>query len=162
MRPVGARFPAAVAALLLLATAPNAAADEIEASLAEVEGRIYVAVNDYRESRGQKALTLDDGVSAVARTHSEEMARGTAGFGHDGFNARAGRIMERLPVKALAENIAKSTRTPSEVGERAVPNWITSDVHRNNIENRHQVTGVGAAMSEDGTIYVTQIFVRTQ
>jgi uncharacterized protein YkwD len=162
VRPSRARPFAAVVALLLLGASHGAVAGDPGAALAEIEARIYAAVNEHRESRGQNRLTLDDGVSALARTHSEEMARGESGFGHDGFEARAGQIGKRMTVLAAAENIAKSSRSPSEIGAQAVPNWLTSKVHRKNIESRHQVTGVGAARSEDGTIYVTQIFVRTR
>jgi uncharacterized protein YkwD len=152
----------AIALFATLTWAPTAMAADAEPSLSDVEEQIFVAVNAHRAAAGLPELELDADVANIARAHSEAMARGEISFGHANLKTRTGRIMALRPIGAVAENISSHTRKPSAVAEKALENWLASDVQRVNIENDHQLTGVGAAVSEDGTVFLTQIFVRTR
>lgn len=99
-------------------------------------------------------------IACLARTHSEAMASGRVGFGHRGFDERAATIAETIPYSAAAENTSRHERDPATVPAAALTAWLASDGHRKNLEGDYDLTGVGAARSRDGTLYLTQIFVR--
>ncbi len=48
---------------------------------------------------------------------------------------------------------------PAEVPDAALKKWLGSEVHRKKIEGEYDLSGVGVAVSEDGTWYLTQLFV---
>lgn len=62
------------------------------------------------------------GLNAIARKHSEDMARGKVGFGHDGFgqrNAMANKAIKHM--HGFAENVAYGPTT----GKQVVTLWKT-------------------------------------
>lgn len=142
----------------LLASGPSAA-DGVEEPLAELELRIADAVNAHRAARGLHELARSDVVAALAHRHSAAMAEGRVGFGHDGFEARATRIAEALPLARAAENIFRSTPRNDDLAAIALERWLGSRVHMENLEGAFDVAGVGAAQASEGDVYVTQIFV---
>ncbi len=127
--------------------------------LAAIEREVLARVNRYRKSEGLPALTSDARISEIARGHSREMADGRTGFGHGGFKNRTRVVASRLPYKRVAENVSRHKRDPREVPTVAVESWVDSRGHRRNIEGPFAVTGIGAALGPDGSIYLTQLFV---
>ena len=127
--------------------------------LAGIEREVVTRVNRYRKSEGLPALKADARVAEIARGHSRAMAAGRTGFGHGGFKGRSQAVDSRVPYKRVAENVARNSRDPREVPARAVERWVDSWGHRRNIEGPYAVTGVGAAIAPDGSIYLTQLFV---
>ena len=114
-------------------------------------------VNQYRQSKGLSALTLNKVISAEAEKHSQNMASGRVDFGHDGFSSRIQRISTQLgPAKLSAENVALGNLSAKQV----VTNWINSPAHRENMEGNYTLTGIGTATNKKGVIYFTQIFIR--
>jgi len=95
------------------------------------EQRVFELVNIERTSRGLQALAWHDGLAAVARAHSADMAN------RDFFNhiCPSGTLpWDRMRAAGIhfgvaAENIAMGHRTPEEV----ISAWMDSQGHRENI-----------------------------
>lgn len=134
---------------------PAPVADDFGSMEAEVVRR----VNQYRVSHRLRALRYDAQLAAVARVHSEDMARGQAPLGHDGFTGRANAVEKFLAFKEIAENVAMNNYAHARTVAVAMNGWLKSPHHRENIEGRFDVTGVGIARARDGTYYYTQLFV---
>jgi uncharacterized protein YkwD len=113
-------------------------------------------VNEYRAEMGKPALKQNETVEKIADQHSFNMARGRAGFGHDGFEARNKELGKKLGgIKAMAENVAYGKLSAA----RVVDMWLGSAGHRKNIEGNYNTTGIGISKAENGQLYFTQIFV---
>ncbi|HJQ67136.1 MAG TPA: CAP domain-containing protein [Gemmatimonadales bacterium] len=124
-----------------------------------MEAEVVRRVNQYRVSHRLRALRYDAQLAAVARVHSEDMARGQAPLGHDGFTGRANAVEKFLAFKEIAENVAMNNYAHARTVAVAMNGWLKSPHHRENIEGRFDVTGVGIARARDGTYYYTQLFV---
>ena len=128
--------------------------------LARIEREVVTKVNRYRSKEGLKPLSSDPRVAEIARGHSRAMAAGKSGFGHGGFGDRSKAVAGKIPYSHVAENVAHYSRRPSaEIPGIAVERWVASRGHRRNIEGAFALTGVGAALAADGSVYLTQIFV---
>ena len=127
--------------------------------LAGIEREVLTRVNRYRKSEGLPALAADARVAEIARGHSRAMAAGRTGFGHGGFSGRSRAVDTRVPYKRVAENVSRHRRDPRDIPAVAVERWVDSRGHRRNIEGPYAVTGVGAAVGSDGSVYLTQLFV---
>lgn len=125
-----------------------------------LESRTYELVNEYRKARGFAPLAYDTRIAAVARRHSEDMAAGRVPAGHDGFETRQRAISKTIPLKGIAENVGVNDYPPSRTVRATVSGWLKSRGHRENIEGRYGLTGVGIARDARGAYYYTQIFVR--
>ena len=125
-------------------------------ALSNMETNIVAEVNKYRQSKGLPALQVNSIIATEAALHSQKMARHQVSFGHDGFDGRMSRINSRLDgSKASGENVAEGVMTAYDV----VQQWLGSKVHRENIEGRYNLTGVGVSRDTRGNIYYTQIFI---
>lgn len=113
-------------------------------------------VNQYRKTKGLAPLQMQLVITAESYKHSKNIATGKTSFGHDGFEQRATRVMKQISQSnAIAENVAYGKFSAQEVVNR----WIQSKGHRENIEGKYTLTGVGIYRRNDGYIYFTQIFV---
>ena len=131
----------------------DAAAQGLEASTHEL-------VNDHRRAMGLSPLPYNARIAAVARRHSEDMAAGRVPAGHERFESRKRDISTMIPWSGMAENVGINDYPPSETVRAAVSGWLVSRGHRENIEGRYDLTGVGIARDARGVYYYTQIFVR--
>lgn len=127
--------------------------------LARIEREVLERVNRYRRSEGLPPLASDARIAEIARDHSREMASGRTGFGHGGFKGRTKAVASRVPYQRVAENVARNSRDPREIPGAVVSRWVDSRGHRRNIEGPYAVTGIGAALGPDGSVYLTQLFV---
>jgi uncharacterized protein YkwD len=127
------------------------------AATSSAEQDLFARVNAYRDSKGLPQLRWSGIIAEQARRHSEEMASGTAGRGHGGFEERLAAIRKQLPISSWAENV---------VGDRGVEEafrrLVGSPTHRKNLERDFDLTGVGAAVDRDGMLYLTQIFAKSK
>jgi uncharacterized protein YkwD len=127
---------------------------------AELEQEIHLQVNQYRARRGLPPLAYDERISAVARAHSAAMASGERPFGHQEFQARTEAVATLIPTaRAFAENVSYDSRTGPRLAQLVVQGWIDSPEHRENLEGRYDLTGIGVAVGRNGRRYFTQIFV---
>jgi uncharacterized protein YkwD len=133
-------------------TGPDLAALEVEAA---------ERINVHREASKLAPFTYDKKVAKIARRHSEFMAKGKVKFVHDGLNDRVQEAAKLMDVAGMAENVSRHQRS-SDFAEMAVTKWLASPVHRTNIDGDYGLTGVGAALSAEGVVYFTQIFVKVR
>ena len=139
--------------------APAASAQDRSDADAHLELAIVDLVNDHRRARGLTPLTLDARLNRLARLHSAAMAAGRVRVGHGGFADRAALAGQGEP-KSFAENVAYDVGHEDPAAE-IVKGWLESGDHRENIEGPYERTGIGAARSLVGEIYVTQLFLGT-
>jgi uncharacterized protein YkwD len=130
-----------------------------KADLPGIEREVLTRVNRYRRAEGLPALASDARIAEIARGHSRSMAAGKTGFGHGGWKGRTRLVAGKLPYKRVAENVSRHSRDPRQIPAVAVEGWVDSRGHRRNIEGPFALTGVGAAVGPDGSVYLTQIFV---
>lgn len=108
------------------------------------------------------ALQWDDRLAAVARMHSEEMAR-NGYFSHEGADGSSpARRVSTAGIKwrATGENIA-ICRGVSEAESLFMNEPKFQQNHRWNILNvNYTHVGVGVARAPDGSLYVTQEFAQ--
>ena len=113
--------------------------------------------NQFRKSKGLTALVMRDDLNAIARRHSEDMAKGRCSFGHSGYNQRELQAQKTIkPFYGMAENVAYGATTGKEV----VSLWKSSPGHRKNMLGDYKYIGIGTARDGRGEIYYTEIFIR--
>jgi uncharacterized protein YkwD len=129
--------------------------------LAQLERRVYDAVESLRAERGLRPQARRDALDRVARAHSADMAaRGyLAHETPEGLDpvARidAGGV---AGFRLAAENIGRSSAADPVAA--IVAGWLASTSHRENLYSPPwNATGVGAALARDGALIVTQVFV---
>lgn len=117
---------------------------------------ILKLINDYRRKKGLGALSMNATMNAEALKHSENMAARRTSFSHNGFQGRIKRISSSLNgVSNAAENVAMGSTSAKQVVEE----WLSSPMHKRNIEGPYSLTGIGVAADKRGVLYYTQIFV---
>ena len=146
-------------ALLLPLVAPwSAAADP---SLALLESRLHLAVNEFRREQHLIALERRSELDAVARAHSEDMVR-RGFFSHT--SPEGDTWVERLATARVTgfamagENVGQTSR--AEPNREILEGWKQSPAHRENLLSRPMnATGVGLARAADGTLFYTQLYL---
>jgi uncharacterized protein YkwD len=128
----------------------------VSAANASMADDILKLINDYRRKKGLRALAANPVMNAEALKHSENMAARRTSFSHNGFQGRIKRISSSLNgVSNAAENVAMGSTTAKQVVEE----WLSSPMHKKNIEGPYSLTGIGVAADKKGVLYFTQIFV---
>jgi uncharacterized protein YkwD len=128
----------------------------------ELERRAFELINQRRETNGLTPLRWSDDVARIARLHSENMANYNF-FSHAGVdgllvNDRADFLGIRK-WQAIGENIAYNQGFENPV-EFAVERWMQSPKHRDNLlSGRWKESGIGIAVTENGTYYFTEVFL---
>lgn len=128
----------------------------------KLEKKVFDLINERRTEYGLPGLKWSDEVAEIARLHSENMAN-LSFFSHkdlDGLmvNDRA----DALGIKkwrTIGENIAfnHGYKNPAE---SAVQRWMESPSHRENLLNNRWIeSGIGIAVTADGTYYFTEVFL---
>jgi len=113
--------------------------------------------NQFRKSHRLPALEMQDDLNAIARKHSEDMAKGKCGFGHSGYHQRELQVQKIIKVEyGMAENVAYGATTAKQVFSM----WKGSSGHRKNMLGNYKFIGIGTARDARGSIYYTEIFVR--
>ena len=146
-------------ALILPLGAPWAAAED--PGLALLESRLHSAVNDFRRGQHLIALERRADLDAVARAHSEDMARRRF-FAHE--SPEGDTWVERLGRAGVGgftmagENVGQTNQ--SEPNARILEGWKASPAHRENLVSRPMnATGVGIARAADGRLFYTQLYL---
>ena len=114
-------------------------------------------VNDYRKTKGCKALAWVGPVAVIAQRHSEDMFN-YGFFSH--INHLGQTPFERLQSAGIryriaAENIASGQQT----AEQVLQSWLSSSGHRRNIENC-ELTQHGVGLSNNRWTHVLVTLVR--
>jgi len=132
-----------------------------EIDLEALERETVAAVNEIRRERGLSILTISEELTAVARKHSEDMARRDY-FGH--FSPEGGSPRDRveqggLTFRKMGENVHmnRGQRVPVR---SAVDSWMQSPGHlKTMLTPEFRLTGLGVARSDEGAFYFTQLFM---
>ncbi|HEX3165213.1 MAG TPA: CAP domain-containing protein [Chitinophagaceae bacterium] len=114
--------------------------------------------NQFRKSKGLKAVEMSEDLNAIARKHSNDMASGRCSFGHDGYDLRVSKI--KKTIKPCDGYIGENVAFGASNGKEAVDVWKNSSAHRKNMLGDYKYIGIGTARNRQGVIYYTQIFVR--
>jgi len=137
--------------------------DQLELQMWELINRDRADRSYSDETKGRApALQWDDRLAAVARMHSEEMAR-NGFFSHEGADGTspAQRVsMAGIKWRSTGENIANCSGV-SEAESRFMNEPKFQQNHRWNILNvNYTHVGIGVARASDGSLYITQEFVQ--
>ena len=118
-------------------------------------------VNEHRTETGRSPLRRHAGLDAIARRHSRGMASGKVALGHAGFAERQAEAQRLVALSLFAENVSEHPKAKLDaVPEQAVSMWLESRGHRKNLEGSFELTGIGAASNGEGSVFITQIFVK--
>ena len=131
-------------------------------ALSAIERKAFDLINREREKRGLRTLAWSDDAARAARLHSRNMAQNHF-FSHRGQDGlMANDRAEQVGIfdwRAIGENIAFNRGYEQPV-EMAVEKWLESPSHRENLLNKSWLeSGVGVAVSQDGSYYFTQVFI---
>jgi len=126
---------------------------------AAIEQSVFNQINQYRASKGLKALTRNSSIDTQARIHSQNMASGKVPFGHQGFSERI--KATKISYSGAAENVAYN-KGYSDPATQAVQGWLKSSGHLQNIQGNYNLTGIGVATNSKGEVYFTQIFLKSR
>jgi len=134
-----------------------------QSSVDALERRIAAKVELYRKAAGLKPMNYDPRMSNLARKHSDKLNRkfiksGKRVLNHKGFGSRSNKIILDFSMSKAAENVAYIWGKEDDTATRISRNWMNSPDHKVNILKHWNYTGVGVAISPDGTIYATQLF----
>jgi uncharacterized protein YkwD len=137
--------------------------DQLELQMLDLVNHDRTDPSTLQETKGRaRPLQWDARLAAIARLHSEEMAR-EGFFGHEGMDGsqpvnrvtRAG-----IQWRSTGENIAKC-REVAEAEAIFMNEPKFRQNHRGNILNPDYThVGIGIAIGPDGTLYITQEFVQ--
>lgn len=127
-----------------------------DVSYRDMSVEILHLLNEHRKKKGLSPLMINEEVTKAALSHSRNMATNKVPFGHDKFDERMRAVGRKVPSMGWAENVAAGQTTAQGV----VRSWLNSKGHRENIEGRYDLTGIGIAKGKDGQLYYTQIFVK--
>ncbi|HUF04045.1 MAG TPA: CAP domain-containing protein [Aridibacter sp.] len=128
----------------------------------DIEKRVFDLINARRIEVGAPPLSWSSKVAGVARSHSREMAL----YDYFSHTDVEGNLVDRRATNAgikkwssIGENIAY-LRGYDDAALNAVERWMLSSSHRQNLlDPRWKETGIGLAITNDGTYFFTQVFV---
>lgn len=141
-----------------LSTTTRPASTAFVSETSNLEKSVFEQINRYRALKNLPPLTVDPAVAAIAKRHSDEMAR-TGNMSHEGFSERAESVAKTIVYRTTAENVAYNMGY-AKPDAAAIQGWIESPGHHKNLIGRFDLTGVGVSKNAKGEYYFTQIFVR--
>jgi uncharacterized protein YkwD len=150
---------------------------------AALEKRIHTLINQQRNSNGLFSLSFDPSLAAIARGHSQDMAKNNY-FSHvnlQGLDPAARGNQQGYPCRkdygsyytyGIAENIFETSHWTTYNGIRVndfesleiiatktVDGWMSSPGHRQNIlTSTYDREGIGVGVGSDNTVYITEDF----
>jgi|SRR5215203_2579813 len=132
------------------------------ASAASIERQIFALINAERIKNGLSELEWNESLAAVARLHSDDMANAKF-FSHRGSDgSMVDTRADRLGLgawRSIGENIAYM-RGFEDPAALAVSKWLESTGHRKNLLGPNwKESAVGVAVTDDGTYYMTEVFL---
>ena len=129
----------------------------------DIERGVFELINRVRAERNLVPLEWSGELAEAARAHSDNMSRFDF-FSHAGRDGSM--VDDRVTAQgierwqALGENIAYN-RGFADPAAAAVEKWLRSPSHRDNLLGAAwQHTGIGVALKPDGTVYLTQVFLK--
>ena len=129
----------------------------------DLEKMTFALINQKRAEEGLEPLTWNDEVARIARLHSDNMVKFKF-FSHKGMDGKNvdGRAdsIGLTRWTAMGENIAYNRGFQNPV-KTAVEKWLLSPSHRENLLNsRWTESAIGIAVTDEGTYFFTQVFLK--
>ena len=139
----------------------STAADPALGEIASLERQCFNEVNRLRRAHGLVALQFSEELLSVARHYSRRMAEENF-FAHgdpDGRTVRERIEMANIRWRMVGENLAYSNGYINPVAA-SMRGWMDSPGHRRNLlDPGWRQTAIGAWISDDGTVFFTEIFL---
>jgi uncharacterized protein YkwD len=131
-------------------------------SAGSIERQIFALINAERAKNGLGELEWSESLADLARVHSQDMASAKF-FSHRGSDgSMVDDRADRLGLgtwRSIGENIAYM-RGYDDPASLAVAKWLESTAHRKNLLGPNwKESAVGVAVTEDGTYYMTEVFL---
>ncbi len=128
------------------------------------EPYILESINRIRREYHLPILTISPSLQLIARNHSRYMAKyGYLGHEQSGLDFKT--RIEKAHLKGwreIGENVGRS-RGYRNNADTIVSGWMESKHHRENILTAgFDMTGIGTARADDGTLYATQVFMGSE
>jgi len=129
------KLHSALRVLLLLAGLVSLTEDSLaraqrdSTDLATLERQVHELINNYRTTIGLVPLAYSEEVAASARQHSQDMAMGYVGLGHEGVDTRRESLSRIIRFSRFAENVGANNYSPSAAPRTAVTEWLQSSGH---------------------------------
>lgn len=123
-------------------------------------GSNHVLINKERIKRDIMPLKRDQGLDEIALSHAKEMAKKENLF-HSNADATIAETWEKSgPCRVIGENVTKQGKGTKYLTRRAMAVlFANSGSDRKNIlDPRFQYLGIGTQMSDNGTLYICQLF----
>ena len=134
----------ALSAVALIGPAATPASAHVGTDPRVTEFLMALTINGLRAQHGLAPLHFDGALSDSARSWSGSMA-GRGSLAHSGFTGYA----------ASAENVGAGAHPPT-----IMDYFLASAPHRANILGNYTRMGLGVVVDRNGTVWVTQRFVR--
>jgi uncharacterized protein YkwD len=136
-----------------------------DARLSEIESletQCFNEVNRVRARVGLEPFEFDESLLRIARDYSRRMAEENF-FSHDdpdGHTVRERVTGANIRWRVLGENLSYSRGYVNPVAV-SMTGWMDSPGHRRNLLDRtFRQTAIGAWISDNGTVYFTEIFMK--
>lgn len=158
---------AVLSAVLVSCSAPytNPPSGAMSAAETALATAVFQQVEGYRRSHGCGALGRHAGLEGIARRHSEFLRANPGKFSvhgpnlsHYGFEQRTLTAQRLYQINCVGENLATLTSSGSAAAPAILKLWINSPTHERNMRSDWAITGIGVAITDDGTAIVTQLF----
>ena len=128
------------------------------ADVSAAEQKAVELLNADRKANGLSALTASSALTAVARSHAQDMVdRGF--FSHTNPDGKT--LADRLKAAGISYSAAGENIAQNQSVEAAETSLMNSSGHRANILNTTYTTvGIGVAYDSQGNVYVVQNFIK--
>ncbi|MEO0017817.1 MAG: hypothetical protein RLZZ522_1100 [Verrucomicrobiota bacterium] len=144
------------------ATPPGGGATAAESALASA---VFQQVESYRRSHGGGVLLRHHGLDGLARRHSEFLRANQGKLSVNGPNLCHYGIEQRTlaaqclyQINSIGENLARLNASSPAAAPAILKLWVNSPAHERNLRNDWTISGIGVAITDNGTALVTQIF----
>lgn len=111
-------------------------------------------INEHLISINQSPLSINMEANQVAFHHTLHLIESNS-LHHENFSDRQNYFYS-LGFTAVRENVAKGFDT----SESLVHAWLQSAIHREAIESNSTQTGISVLKNEQGTYFITQIYLK--
>ncbi|GAB4118232.1 MAG: CAP domain-containing protein [Thermoflexibacter sp.] len=122
-----------------------------------VAERTLLLINNYRQSKGLKALVPLPVIYEECLKHCYDMAE-IGNISHDGFDKRMRNIGKSVRFGGSGENVAYNSNQ-HDPALSAFKQWVGSRGHHQNMLGKYTHTGLAVVKSKD-EYYFTQIFIK--
>ena len=133
----------------------------------DVEQQLYDLANQYRMSKGLRALTVNQSVQVASLVHAMDMMQHNymghvASSGHD-FDSRMRALRDgAMNLPSMGENAARLSHTDLKdpnAAQRIFQQWLNSPPHRHALLSRDYTSVATGVVAQGDRIYADQIFV---